>query len=206
MAERLLFGPPGLSERLRLPDGRELAFEVHPRAFFQPNTRQAERLYGEVMAALSAAGGPPTGRVLDLYCGTGTIGLCVAPLAQEVVGIELQPNAVADATRNAERNHVDNARFICGDVGAVLARDGLATPGSAAVAVVDPPRSGLAPAAARLVADLAVPRLIYVSCNPAALANDALIMRRAGYRLSRAQPVDMFPHAWHVETVARFDR
>ena len=202
----LLQGQPTLSEELALPDGRTLRFAIHPRAFFQPNTRQAEVLYGQVMAAVAADNRGRGGRVLDLYCGTGTIGLCLAPLADEVVGIELQPDAVQDANRNASDNGIHNARFLCGDVGAVLARDDLASPGSAAVAVVDPPRSGLSPAALALVAGIEVPRLVYVSCNPMALARDAALLCRQGYRLSALQPVDMFPHAWHVETVARFDR
>ena len=206
LESRLLRGPATLCEHLVLPDGRTLRFAIHPRAFFQPNTRQAEVLYGQVMAAVTAGGAAGGGRILDLYCGTGTIGLCLAPHADEVVGIELQPDAVADATRNATENGIHNARFVCGDVGAVLRRDGLSASGSAAVAVVDPPRSGLNPAALELVAGVAVPRLVYVSCNPAALARDAAVLRRAGYRLSAVQPVDMFPHAWHVETVARFDR
>lgn len=206
LSTRPLHGRPTLTEALSLPDGRTLRFAIHPRAFFQPNTRQAEVLYGEVMAAVAAEDQLPGGRILDLYCGTGTIGLCLSPLADEVVGIELQPDAVRDAGRNAIANGIDNARFLCGDVGAVLAREGLADAGSAEVAVVDPPRCGLSPAALALVAGIGVRRLIYVSCNPTALARDAALLRQRGYRLSAAQPVDMFPHAWHVETVARFDR
>jgi len=206
MEEHLLAGQPHLQERLRLPGGRELLFDVHPRAFFQPNTRQAEVLYGRVMDAVVQGDAPISGRVLDLYCGTGTIGLCLAPAASEVVGIEMQPDAVEDARRNAVRNGVDNARFICGDVGEALASEEFAGLCDDDVAVVDPPRSGLLPAALRLVAGLAASRLVYVSCNPAALARDAVALRKAGYRLVGAEPVDMFPHAWHIETVARFVR
>jgi 23S rRNA (uracil1939-C5)-methyltransferase len=206
MIERLLFGAPVLREELHLPHGR-LRFEIHPRAFFQPNTLQAEVLYREIVSLASAleAG---RGTALDLYCGTGTIGLCLAHRFDRVLGVELQPDAVANARHNAVVNGITNAEFVCGDAGAILAeRLGSTEPDAAAdLLLVDPPRSGLAPAALRQVSALQVPRMIYVSCNPEALARDLTLLTSAGYDAVVVQPIDMFPHTAHVETLVGLAR
>jgi 23S rRNA (uracil1939-C5)-methyltransferase len=201
----LLDGSPVLRERLEIADGRSLRFEIHPRAFFQPNTLQAEVLYSEVIEA-SGLKSRRVGRVLDLYCGTGTIGLCLAHRADQVVGIELVAEAVENARRNAALNGIDNVVFHQGDVAQVLESEGLVDAGAVDLLVVDPPRNGLTPAALELVAKLDVPRVVYVSCTPRSLARDLSVLCRHGYRLRRVRPVDMFPHTWHVETVAVLDR
>ena len=202
---RCLGGLKTLRESLHLPDGRQLDFEIHPRAFFQPNTRQAEVLYGQVLLAAGLSADRLVRRVLDLCCGTGTISLCVAPYAEQVLGVDLEAEAVANAKENARRNRTANVEFVAGDAASVLqARP--QTDKSFDVAIVDPPRAGLSPRALKQLNDFAAPRLVYVSCNPAALARDATVLKAGGYRLRYLQPVDMFPHTAHVETVACFQR
>jgi 23S rRNA (uracil1939-C5)-methyltransferase len=211
MVSHHLGGLPVFHEILRVLDHPPLRFAIGPRAFFQPNTAQAEVLYAEVARAagltldpLPAGGAGP--RLLDLYAGTGTIGMTLAPRCREVIGIELVAEAVDNARANAAANHIAHARFICGDVGAVLAAEGLDQPGAADLVVVDPPRAGLLPGAVECLARVGAPRLVYVSCNPASLARDQGLLRAAGYRLASVQPVDMFPQTGHIENVARFDR
>lgn len=196
----VLHGRETLREELHVADDVRLRFDIHPRAFFQPNTLQAETLYRLVLAALGDAAA--SAHVLDLYCGTGTIALCVAHRVARVTGVELSPEAVANAEANAALNGVTNARFVCGDVGAVLEQEALCTPGAADAVIVDPPRAGLMPAAVTHLCTLRAPRLIYVSCNPASLARDLVPLQAAGYTLERAWPVDHFPQTGHVETVA----
>lgn len=206
LTEHLLHGPPTLKERLHLPNKHQLEFEIHPRAFFQPNTLQAERLYTEVIrqtGLLDAADAPE--HLLDLYCGTGTIALCLAPYADRVSGIELQPDAVDNARRNAEHNDIHNVTFYAGDVADVLDTPPLRDD-RADLVIVDPPRSGLIPAARAQLKALAPPRIIYVSCNPVTLTNDLADFTANGYEIDHFQPVDMFPHTWHVESVVRLIR
>ena len=204
LIEHHLAGRPTLREELHLPGDHVLSFEVHPRAFFQPNTFQAERLYGEALRAAGLLGGDnPPGVALDLYCGTGTIGLAMAPHAQQVVGVEINEEAVVNARHNAAHNGITNAQFFAGDVGDVLAREGFS---SIDLVVVDPPRAGLAPQARRELAAIGAPRLVYVSCNPKALATDLVDLLAAGYRVEQIQPVDMFPHTRHIECVAALVR
>ncbi len=217
--ERLLAGAPSIEERLC-----GLSFEVSAHSFLQTNSRQAEALYA---AALDAALLTGKERVLDLYCGAGTISLALARHAAEVVGIESIEPAVLDARRNAARNGILNARFACGDARAVLrmwaharagkapspaterARDHKAPldpeaylPFSPDVVLVDPPRAGLHERVIERVAELRPARVVYVSCNPATLARDLALFARAGYRTMHVRPFDMFPHTPHVECVA----
>jgi 23S rRNA (uracil1939-C5)-methyltransferase len=202
--EHHLFGERLLVEEMHLPDDQVLEFEIHPRAFFQPNSLQAEVLYAQVLEKTGLREtGADDAHVLDLYCGTGTIGLCMAPYAHKVVGIELQPDAVDNARANARRNGIDNVTFFAGDVAEVLASDAFqAEVPRVDLVVVDPPRNGLLEGAlARLVA-IDAPRIVYVSCNPQALAGDLAQLSEAGYAVEVVQPVDMFPHTYHVESVA----
>lgn len=196
-----LTGRGTLDEELCVVPEQPLRFEVHPRAFFQPNTLGAELLYRTVLEFSGLLAGRAR-TVCDLYCGTGTIGLCLARHAEAVVGVELQPDAVENARRNAADNGILNATFLVGDVGEVL---GGALSGARVgvdLVVVDPPRSGLMPKARQHIRAIGAPRLVYVSCNPTALGRDLVDLKRAGYRLERLQPVDMFPQTAHVETVA----
>ena len=195
--EHHLAGRRTLREELTVA-GRTLAFEIAPSAFFQTNTAGAELLYSIV-----AEHAAPTGSeaVLDLYCGTGTIGLCLAPAAREVVGIELVEAAVQNARDNAALNRIENVEFIAGEVADVLA----ARPIEADVVVVDPPRAGLLPAAHGQLEGLGASRMVYVSCNPDALARD-LVALSANWHIERVRPVDMFPQTAHVETVVSLTR
>jgi 23S rRNA (uracil1939-C5)-methyltransferase len=191
--ERPVAGQSVLRDRI----GR-FEFEISASSFFQTNTLAAERLYETVAEYAGLTGGET---VLDLYSGTGTIPIFVAGRCREVVGIEIVASAVADARRNCELNGVGNCRFIQADI-----RDGLAglelRPD---VAIIDPPRVGMAEEVVAQVLRLAPGRLVYVSCNPATLARDLRLLD-AGYEVREVQPCDLFPHTFHVEAVARLDR
>ena len=202
LVHRHCFGADTFDEKLTVGDGSPLTFELHPRAFFQPNTFQAQRLYAEVVAATQINGVEGAGHVLDLYCGTGTIALCLAPHASKVTGIELVEEAVVNARANALKNGLENVTFFAGDVGEVLEREGLASGEVFDAVVVDPPRAGLMPGAIEQLMRLSIRRLVYVSCNPEALARDIPSLVAAGFSISRVQTVDMFPQTAHIETVA----
>ena len=179
-----------------------LEFQVSPSAFMQTNTVMAERLYA---IAIEFAGLRPDDVVWDLYCGAGAIGLLAAGSAGSVYGIEISPESIAGARRNAERNGITNAEFLEGDV-AKSVRPLLERAPRPDVVFVDPPRSGLTPKAVRRVLELAPERLVYVSCNPTTLAPNARQLVDGGYRLERVRPLDMFPHTPHIECVAQLRR
>jgi 23S rRNA (uracil1939-C5)-methyltransferase len=179
-----------------------LRFRISPDAFFQTNTEMAERLYG---AAAELAGLSGRERVLDLYCGIGTIALALALDAREVFGVELVERAVADAIQNARLNGVDNARFYAGDVRTAM-RPLLERSAQPDVVVVDPPRAGLSQKVVRRILEAGAERIVYVSCNPTTLAPNARQIVDAGYRLEKVRPVDMFPQTPHIESVALFRR
>jgi 23S rRNA (uracil1939-C5)-methyltransferase len=162
----------------------------------------AERLYG---AAAELAGLTGRERVLDLFCGIGTIALVFALDAAEVWGVELVEEAVADAIENARLNGVDNARFFAGDVRLAM-RPLLERAGRPDVVVVDPPRAGLSNKVVRRVLEGEAQRIVYVSCNPTTLAPNARQFADAGYELRTVRPVDMFPQTPHIECVALFER
>ena len=144
-------------------------------------------------------------RVFDLYCGIGTIGLSMAPRAASVAGLELIPEAVADAIANARLNEIDNARFFAGDVRLAL-RELVETAGRPDLLVVDPPRAGLSQKVVRRIIEAAPNRVVYVSCNPTTLAPNAAQLTEAGYQLKRVRLVDMFPQTPHIECVALLER
>ena len=174
-----------------------LEFKLSMPSFYQVNRDQAEVLYGK---ALEFAGLTGNETVLDLYCGIGTITLCLAKAAKRVIGAEIVPPAIRDAKENALRNYVENAEFFCGDaadIAAKLESDGLRPD----VVTVDPPRKGLAPEVIASVAAMGPEKVVYVSCDPATLGRDVKIFREFGYEAKRAAAVDMFPGTAHVETV-----
>lgn len=184
-----LWGKPTIAEKLG-----DLSFALSARAFFQLNPEQTKKLYDQVKDAARLTGKE---LVLDLYCGTGTIGLWLAPYAREVRGIELIPEAVEDAKRNAEHNQIDNASFHVGRAEQLMpkwAKQGVRPD----VVVVDPPRIGLDDALIRSLLDVTPARIVYVSCNPSTLAKD-IAKLQTKYKLVSVQPVDMFPHTSHVE-------
>jgi len=193
---RVLWGKPSIAEKLG-----SLTIDLSARAFFQLNPEQTVKLYDQVKKAADLTG---TERVLDLYCGTGTIGLWLAPYAKEVRGIEFIPEAVGDARRNAERNQIPNASFHAGRAEVLMpkwAKEGI----QADVVVVDPPRTGLEPALINALLQVMPKRIIYVSCNPSTLAKDVNRLL-VSYTLESVQPLDMFPHTPHVESVTLLTR
>jgi 23S rRNA (uracil1939-C5)-methyltransferase len=179
-----------------------LRFRISPDAFFQTNTEMAEVLYG---AASELAGLSGRERVLDLYCGIGTIALALALDAGEVFGVEIVERAVADAIANAQLNGIDNASFFAGDVRTAM-RPLLEESGRPDVVVMDPPRAGLSQKIVRRVLEAEAQKIVYVSCNPTTLAPNARQMADAGYELKTVRPVDMFPQTPHIECVALLER
>ena len=195
-------GPTGvLGEELLREELCGLRLAMSHGAFFQTNTEMAERLYA---VAAEYAGLSGRERVFDLYCGIGTIGLTMASRAGEVWGLEIVPEAIVDAERNARRNKIENARFL-----AANARTGvrplLEEAGKPDVVVIDPPRAGLSAKIVRRVLECEARRIVYVSCNPTTLAPNAAQLVEAGYSLRRVRPVDMFPQTPHIECVALFE-
>lgn len=175
-----------------------LEFLISPLSFFQVNTEQAELLYNIV---LELARLQDDQYVVDAYCGVGTIACIIARFAAWVHGIEAVPQAVEDARRNAQRNGIINVSFTVGKVEELLGRNE-DSPTRLGLVVLDPPRKGLAPEVVETLARARIPRIIYVSCNPATLARDIRQLVLAGYKLGQVIPVDMFPHTKHIECVA----
>ena len=174
-----------------------LNFRLSARSFYQVNHHQAQRLYEAAIAQAEITGDDT---VLDLYCGVGTITLCMARAAGRVIGVEVIPQAVEDARDNARRNGIENAEFFCGDAGQAaleLEKNGV----KADVVVVDPPRKGLNADAIEALVRFAPRRIVYVSCDPATLARDVALLKQHGYRLKNAMAADLFPRCAHVETV-----
>jgi 23S rRNA (uracil1939-C5)-methyltransferase len=196
-------GPTGAlgEERLR-EELFDLKLEMSHGAFFQTNTEMAERLYA---VAAEFAGLSGSERVFDLYCGIGTIGLTMAKRAGEVWGLEIVPEAIADAERNAEQNKIENAHFMAGSARTGV-RPLIEKAGKPDVVVIDPPRAGLSQKIVRRVLECEAKKIVYVSCNPTTLAPNAAQMVEAGYKLRRVKPVDMFPQTPHIECVALLEK
>lgn len=191
-ATHILFGPGVIHDKIG-----PFQFEIAPEAFFQTNTEQAERLY-EVTRELAEV--KPEDLVYDLYCGTGTISIFIAPHVRHVVGVELVASAVENARANAAANHIPNCTFVAGDLLQVLTPEFVRMHGRPDVIIVDPPRGGMHPQVVRRIAQLRPERLVYVSCNPQTQARDLKLLREH-YRIEAVQPVDLFPHTDHVECV-----
>ncbi len=200
-SEKIYFGPGYITERI----GRR-TYRISANSFFQTNTRQAERLYdvAKRMACLQTSD-----VVFDLYSGTGTIALHIADDVREVIGIENVEAAVEDAKRNAEMNGVNNCTFLLGDLKDRLTKDVVWQENHprSNVMIIDPPRAGMHERVVHEVMSMKPERIVYVSCNPATQARDLKIMcTDTGYRVSEVQPVDMFPHTYHIENVVSLAR
>lgn len=190
--QRILYGEGTIEDVLC-----GLRFRLSAKSFYQVNRDQAERLYA---LAVDFADLRETDTVLDLYCGTGTITLCLAAHAGRAIGVEVVEAAIADAKQNAVRNRVTKAEFFCADAGQAakrLAQEGV-TPD---VIVVDPPRKGVSAEVIEAMMQMAPRRIVYVSCDPATLARDIRLLQARGYTAAKATAVDMFPRCSHVETV-----
>jgi 23S rRNA (uracil1939-C5)-methyltransferase len=172
-------------------------FKIGPKSFFQTNTAQAERLY-QTVRSFAALNGTET--VYDLYCGTGSIGIFLSDGAKKVIGIELIPEAIADAKENALLNQIHHAAFFAGDVTEICEDTFFETHGRPHLIVSDPPRAGMSEKLIAKLLEIAAEKIIYVSCNPATQARDLNLLSEK-YQISAVQPVDMFPHTLHIENV-----
>ena len=194
--ERVYSGEGIIHERLG-----NLLFTISSSSFFQTNTAQAEKLYcvARDMAALK-----PADVVWDLYSGTGSIALFISDAVSQVIGVESVGAAVMDAERNARANQITNCSFVLGDLKDRLTKETnwIASHQKPDVMVIDPPRSGMHPKVVGEIMEIAPPRIVYVSCNPATQARDVKLLA-ACYEMLALQPVDMFPHTYHIENVAQ---
>jgi len=176
-----------------------LKFKVGPKSFFQTNTRQAEVLYS-ITKSFAALTGKEV--VYDLYCGTGSIGIFVSDQAASVIGVELIPEAIADAEENAVLNGISHAKFFAGDVADICTTDFFAVHGRPDVIITDPPRAGMHEKLVQQILEMAAPVVVYVSCNPATQARDLQLLSEK-YAVTAIRPVDMFPHTHHIENVVQ---
>lgn len=189
----LLWGKPTIEDLIG-----DVRFEISARSFYQVNPEQTEVLYQQALDYAQLSGGET---VIDAYCGIGTISLFLAQKAKQVLGVEIVPQAIEDAKRNAELNGFTNTYFEAGPAEEVIPRwykEGK----TADVLVVDPPRKGCDEALLTTIIEQRPKRVVYVSCNPATLARDLRILEDGGYKTQEIQPVDMFPQTTHCEAVA----
>ncbi len=200
---RLLVGKPYLEDTLC---GKR--FRISPQSFYQVNHDACELLYGIAKEKADLRGGE---RLVDLYCGIGTIGLSMIDRANSLVGVEVVPEAVECARENAKLNGVANAAFLCADLSEnepMLARVAKETGGdfSDSLVILDPPRKGTTRALIEEIAQNSVPKVVYISCNPDTLARDCAIFKENGYQIGEVTPVDLFPRTGHVESVCLLTR
>jgi 23S rRNA (uracil1939-C5)-methyltransferase len=206
--EMLLYGPDQIRETLHIelqPGAKplSLAFSISPSAFFQPNTMQAERLYSTALQLLQTPKEILQGAVVyDLYCGTGTLGICAARLAKQVVGIEISPEATLDARTNVKNNHLDNVQILTAPVKEAMRSIRIEkTLPAPDIVMLDPPRVGLDEETVQHLLELQPRHLLYISCNPATQAENVKALLKGGYLIEAIQPVDQFPHTVHIENI-----
>ena len=193
--EYILYGEPFFREKLG-----DFTFEISANSFFQTNTHQAEKLYTIVKNECGLTGNEI---VYDLFCGTGSISIYLSDMAKEVYGFELVQSAVKNAERNAVINSISNCQFFAGDLMDLFQKDEkLKSLPKPDVMVIDPPRAGMHPKTGPQILELSPQKIVYVSCNPSTQVRDLNGFTDNGYKLTSVQPVDMFPHTPHIETVA----
>ncbi|MFN8240583.1 MAG: 23S rRNA (uracil(1939)-C(5))-methyltransferase RlmD [Bacteroidales bacterium] len=175
----------------------DLRFRIDPKSFYQTNSNQALELYRVVRDYAGLSGSEV---VYDLYSGTGTIALFVARLASRVIGLEFVPEAVEDARHNADMNGIGNALFFAGDIRLLLGKEFTGLHGSPDVIITDPPRAGMHEDVVKAIIEAGPAKIVYVSCNPATQARDISLLADS-YKVTKVQPVDMFPHTHHVENI-----
>jgi 23S rRNA (uracil1939-C5)-methyltransferase len=180
-------------------------FSISASSFFQTNVAQAEKLYGVVKEFGEFK---PTDVVFDLYSGTGSIAIFISDIVKEVVGIESVESAISDAEKNTQSNDIKNCHFLLGDLKDRLTKDTLwmSSHPKPDVLVIDPPRNGMHPKVVEEILGLVPARIVYISCNPATQARDVKLLGAEKYQLIKLQPVDMFPHTFHIENVALLHR
>jgi len=183
-----------------------LDFEISMESFFQTNPKSAERLYNKAMDYVFEGENTLNDEVvMDLFCGTGTIGQILSTRTQntEIIGVDIVEEAIKDAKRNAKRNKIDNVQFFAADVGKFLA-EFPQYKGKIGTIILDPPRAGIAPKTLKKVVELGANRIVYISCNPGTQARDAETLKELGYEMEKISLVDQFPHTGHIEAVAKF--
>lgn len=176
----------------------DFRFKISPKSFFQTNTYQAENLYRFTREFAGLTGNET---LYDLYCGTGSIGIFCSKGAKKVIGIEVVADAIEDAKINAAANGLNHCMFYAGDVADICTDDFFETHGRPDVIITDPPRAGMHEKLVQQLLRIKAPKVVYVSCNPATQARDLQLLNEA-YKVTRLQPVDMFPHTHHIENVA----
>jgi 23S rRNA (uracil-5-)-methyltransferase RumA len=201
-SNHLIFGESVLLEKLN-----NLYFEISMESFFQTNPQSAEMLYQKALDYVFENANLKGKVVMDLFCGTGTIGQMLAKGANdiEIIGVDIVQEAIDDAQRNAARNHIQNIQFFAADVGKFL-KEFPAYQGKISTIVLDPPRAGIAPKTLQKVIDLKADRLVYISCNPATQARDTETLMQNAYIPKKLSLVDQFPHTSHIETVMLFEK
>ena len=200
---KLVFGDDKIVEELM-----GLNFEISMKSFFQTNPKCAEKLYAKVAEyTLEKKESVDNTIVLDLFCGTGTIGQIIASKAEnvEIVGVDIVASAIEDAKENAKRNNIKGLRFYAEDVGKFLTNHPQYENNIKTI-ILDPARAGIAPKTLKKIINLKAERLVYVSCNPATQARDTEQLNAAGYQLKKISLVDQFPHTSHIETVVLFEK
>ncbi len=193
----LYYGRPYIEEKWE-----NLTYRISAKSFFQTNSEQALRLYQKVREYAAIQ---PHETVYDLYTGTGSIAQFVARDAKKVVGVEAVADAIDDARKNAQLNHITNTEFVVGDMKDVFSTDFIHRYGKADIVITDPPRDGMHPKVVENLLFLAPKRIVYVSCNSATQARDLALMKE-DYEIIKMQPVDMFPHTHHVENIVLLER
>lgn len=197
-----LKGDGFIYEKLRRYDGKEFLFRISSVSFFQTNTLQAEKLFNELCKAGEFI---KHDNVLDLYCGTGSISVFISDLVNKVTGAELIENSIKDAKINSELNGIINCEFVCSDIKDFTGQR--INLNNYNKLILDPPRSGLHPAICELLSETIFEKILYVSCNPHTQSRDLKIICSKGkYKIAGIQPVDMFPHTYHVENVVSLER
>ena len=189
----LYHGKPHIEETLE-----DFRFKISPKSFFQTNTYQAEALYRVTREFAGLTGNEV---LYDLYCGTGSIGIFCSKNAGKIIGIEMVEDAIKDAYENAAMNGLENCKFYAGDVAAICTDAFFEEHGKPDVIITDPPRAGMHEKLVQQLLKMRAPKVVYVSCNPATQARDLQLLDEA-YKVTRLQPVDMFPHTHHIENVA----
>lgn len=196
----LLYGKPVVVEELL-----GLKFEISMESFFQTNPKSAERLYSKALSYVFEEDLSSEDVVMDLFCGTGTIGQILASQKEgvKIIGVDIVPEAIEDAKRNAERNNISGVDFYAADVGKFL-REYPQFVGKIKTIILDPPRAGIAPKTLKKVIELGAKNIVYISCNPSTQARDTQLLRQEGYELEKISLVDQFPHTGHIESIAKY--
>ena len=198
LVPQVYFGKGFAIEKLRAADDEVYEFIISPKSFFQTNTHQAEKLYSITREFAGLTGNEI---VYDLYCGTGSIGIFLSRHAKKIIGVEVIEEAIEDAKKNAELNNITHASFFAGDVIKICNDEFFETHGRPDVVITDPPRAGMHEKLVLKLLEMEAPKIVYVSCNTATQARDLVLLQQK-YQVEKVQPVDMFPHTHHIESVA----